>query len=58
MRQTFSDFEFIIIDGGSTDGSVNVIKEFACRIKYWVNEPDREDYLDMIKIINSVFIEY
>lgn len=38
--QTFADYEYLIIDGGSTDGSVEVIKEYAERFTYWVSEPD------------------
>ena len=41
INQTFTDYEYIIIDGGSNDGSVYVIKEFANKITYWVSEPDR-----------------
>ena len=41
VNQTYTDYEFIIIDGGSTDGSVEVIKEYANKITYWVSEPDK-----------------
>ena len=44
VNQTWRDFEYIIIDGGSTDGSIEVIKEFANRIDYWVSEPDKGIY--------------
>ena len=37
VNQTYTDYEFIIIDGGSTDGSVEVIKEYANIITYWVS---------------------
>lgn len=52
--QTCKDFEYIVIDGGSTDGSVNVIKEFASHITYWVSEPDKGIYNAMNKgVVNS-----
>jgi glycosyltransferase involved in cell wall biosynthesis len=44
VNQTWQEFEYIVIDGGSTDGSVEVIKEFADRIDYWVSEPDKGIY--------------
>lgn len=44
VNQIWHDYEFIIIDGGSTDGSVEVIKEFASHIDYWVSEPDKGIY--------------
>lgn len=44
VNQTWYDFEYIIIDGGSTDGSVEIIKEYASRIDYWVSEPDKGIY--------------
>lgn len=44
VNQTWYDFEYIIIDGGSTDGGVEIIKEYASRIDYWVSEPDKGIY--------------
>lgn len=38
--QKFTDFESIIIDGGSTDGSVDVILQKQSKIAYWVSEKD------------------
>ena len=49
VRQTFLDFEYIIIDGGSSDGSVEVIKEYANKINYWVSEKDKGIYNAMNK---------
>ena len=56
--QTFTDYEFIVIDGGSTDGSVDVIKQYADRITYWVSEPDRGIYHAMNKGIMQANGEY
>ena len=47
--QTFKDFEYIIIDGGSTDGSVDVIKKYEDNINYWVSEKDNGIYHAMNK---------
>lgn len=41
INQTFTDYEYLVIDGGSTDGSVEIIKEYAHKITYWVSEPDK-----------------
>ena len=49
INQTYQDFEYIIIDGGSTDGSVDIIKKYADRIDYWVSEPDKGIYNAMNK---------
>lgn len=47
--QTNQDFEFIVIDGGSTDESVNIIRSFSDKIDYWVSEKDRGIYHAMNK---------
>ncbi|MCX6297099.1 MAG: glycosyltransferase family 2 protein [Bacteroidetes bacterium] len=44
ISQTVSDFEFIIIDGGSTDNSVNVLNQFADKITSWISEKDKGIY--------------
>jgi glycosyltransferase involved in cell wall biosynthesis len=43
-RQTNSNFELIIIDGGSTDNTIKIIKENIQYIKHWVSEPDNGIY--------------
>ncbi|MBR4052503.1 MAG: glycosyltransferase [Alistipes sp.] len=58
VNQTWQDFEYIIIDGGSTDGSVEVIKEFADHIDYWISEPDKGIYDAMNKGIDQAKGEY
>lgn len=58
VNQTYKDFEYIVIDGGSTDGSVEVIKEYADKINYWVSEPDKGIYNAMNKGIDVAKGEY
>jgi glycosyltransferase involved in cell wall biosynthesis len=53
LNQTYQDFEFIIIDGGSTDGSRNLIEKYSNKISYWVSEPDKGVYNAMNKGIRA-----
>lgn len=41
LNQTCKDFEFIVIDGGSTDGSEDLIKKNSSNIDYWISEKDK-----------------
>lgn len=43
-RQTYLQKELIVIDGGSSDGTVELLKANADKIAYWVSEPDRGIY--------------
>lgn len=58
VNQTFTDFEWIVIDGGSTDGSVNVIRKYEDRITYWVSEKDTGIYNAMNKGVKVAKGEY
>ena len=49
IHQTFRDYEFIVIDGGSTDGSADVLREYDSQITYWVSEKDSGIYNGMNK---------
>jgi len=53
ISQTCADFEYIIIDGASADGSVDVIKRYTDKIDYWVSEPDTGIYNAMNKGIRK-----
>lgn len=58
IYQTFHDFEYIVIDGGSTDGSADILKEYDKYITYWVSESDKGVYNAMNKGIAKSHGEY
>lgn len=58
INQTYPNIEYIVIDGGSTDGTVDVIKKYADRLAYWVSEPDKGIYDAMNKGIAHSRGEY
>jgi glycosyltransferase involved in cell wall biosynthesis len=49
INQDFDNFEYIIIDGGSTDGTLEIIKKYQYRITLWISEPDEGIYDAMNK---------
>ncbi|WP_162997035.1 glycosyltransferase family 2 protein [Mucilaginibacter kameinonensis] len=44
VNQSYKNIEYIIIDGGSTDGTLDVLKKYDKYITYWISEPDNGIY--------------
>ena len=53
FAQTWAEKEYIIIDGGSTDGTVEIIKEYADRLAFWCSEKDKGIFDAMNKGISK-----
>lgn len=58
LSQTFHDYEYIVIDGGSTDGSKEYIESQQQGLTYWVSERDKGIYPAMNKGIAQAHGEY
>lgn len=58
LSQSYSGVEYIVIDGGSTDGTVDIIKQYARGIAYWVSEKDGGIYDAMNKGLKKATGDY
>jgi putative colanic acid biosynthesis glycosyltransferase len=61
VSQSYSEYEYIIIDGGSTDETVNIVKRYNDAITYWVSESDKGIYNAMnkgIEIAKGEFVTF
>lgn len=58
VDQSYKNIEYIVIDGASTDDSINIIEKFNLNIKYWVSEKDSGIYDAMNKGIAKATGEY
>lgn len=58
VKQTFRDFQWIVVDGASTDGTLDILKEYTSRIDIFISEPDSGIYNAMNKGIKLAEGEY
>lgn len=49
LNQTYDNLQYIVVDGGSTDGSTKIIRKYESRLAAWVSEPDKGIYDAMNK---------
>lgn len=58
INQSYKNIEYIIIDGASTDKTIDIIKKYEDKINYWVSEPDDGIYFAMNKAIEKATGEW
>jgi glycosyltransferase involved in cell wall biosynthesis len=52
INQTYTNIEYIVVDGASTDGTLDIIRKYEDRVDYWQSEPDEGIYYAMNKGID------
>ncbi|GAB3762850.1 glycosyltransferase family 2 protein [Spirosoma pomorum] len=58
LRQTATDYEYIIVDGGSTDGTLAIVRRYESRVTRWISEPDKGLYDAMNKGLHLATGDY
>lgn len=58
LNQSYPHIEYIIIDGASTDGTVDIINKYTSKISYWISEPDKGLYDAMNKGLQAATGDY
>ncbi|OAV73457.1 PGL/p-HBAD biosynthesis glycosyltransferase [Bacteroidales bacterium Barb6] len=58
LNQSYPHIEYLIIDGNSTDGTVDIIKQYEAGISYWISEPDEGLYDAMNKGLRKATGDY
>ena len=58
ISQSFNDYEWIVIDGDSNDGSREIIEQYCDRFAYWCSEPDSGIYNAINKGLSHATGEY
>jgi glycosyltransferase involved in cell wall biosynthesis len=61
INQTYRNVEYIIVDGASTDGTLNIVRKYEEKINFWISESDKGIYDAMnkgIKLANGIWINF
>lgn len=61
LNQDYDNIEYIVIDGGSTDSTVDIIKKYEDEIDYWVSEPDEgqsDAFIKAFSLVSGDFISW
>jgi FkbM family methyltransferase len=58
LSQNYNNIEYIVVDGGSTDGTLDVLKKYQDKVDYFISEPDKGIYAGMNKGISLAKGDY